>query len=290
MLQWRVGDVTITKVLEFEGVFPAGGPGTMLPDGDLAAIQEISWLAPHFATPDGRIRASVHALLVETPELRLMVDTCVGNDKPRRSPAFNMLKTDFLADLEGAGWRRDSVDAVLCTHLHVDHVGWNTMLDADGRWVPTFPQARYFIGREEWEHWTGPGSDDDARDVTAILADSVRPIFDAGLVELVETNAAIAPEVRLMPTPGHTPGHVSVLIESRGERAVITGDIMHHPSQIARPHWSSDFDSDKELSRETRKAFLARFGDTPTLVIGTHFAGPTAGRLVRDGKAYRLSV
>jgi len=175
---------------------------------------------------------------------------------------------------------------VVCTHLHVDHVGWNTML-VDGRWVPTFPNARYLMGRIEYAHWTGQRERDD---MTAILADSVAPVWDAGLVDLVETDHRICDEVSLAPTPGHTPGHVSVRIASCGEEALITGDFMHHPCQIARPEWSSTADSDPDAARRTREAMLTGLAGTPTLVIGTHFAGRTAGRIVRDGDAFRLAV
>ena len=290
MQSWKIGAVTIRKLVEFEGTYSTGKPGSMIPAATPAAVQQIPWLLPHFATPDGQVKISIHALLLETPSLRLVVDTCIGNDKQRRNPLFNQLKTSFLADLAKAGWSRDSVQGVLCTHLHVDHVGWNTMLDESGRWVPTFPKARYYIGRTEYQHWLTEPAEAVARENAALMADSVKPILDAGLASMVETDAVLAPEVRLIPTPGHTPGHVSVVIDSQGERAVITGDLMHHPCQIARPHWSSDFDSDKDLSRRTREAFVAEFADTPTLVIGTHFAAPTAGRLVRDGSAWRLAV
>jgi glyoxylase-like metal-dependent hydrolase (beta-lactamase superfamily II) len=290
MLTWKIGDVTIAKLVEMEGPIPAGGAGSVLPDAHPEAIRQIDWLVPHFATADGRLTFSIHALLVQTPSLRLIVDTCIGNDKPRTGPLFNRLQTGFLRDLEAAGWTRDSVDAVVCTHLHVDHVGWNTMLE-NGSWVPTFPRARYCFGRREFEHAREEAeAGAPLTEGGVILADSVKPIFDAELAELVEMDARLSPEVRLMPTPGHTPGHVSVVIESRGERAVITGDLMHHPSQIARPHWSSGFDTDQDASRTTRREFLAQFADTPTLVIGTHFAGPTAGRVVRDGETYRLVV
>jgi glyoxylase-like metal-dependent hydrolase (beta-lactamase superfamily II) len=156
----------------------------------------------------------------------------------------------------------------------------------DGRWVPTFRNARYLLGRTEWEHWS---REDDA-DTRQILGDSVRPVFDAGQVDLVESDHRLCDEIRLEPTPGHTPGHVSVRIASRGEEAVITGDLMHHPCQIARPDWCAVVDSDRDQALETRRSFLARYADTPTLVIGTHFAGPTAGHLVRDGDAYRLDA
>jgi glyoxylase-like metal-dependent hydrolase (beta-lactamase superfamily II) len=175
---------------------------------------------------------------------------------------------------------------VLCTHLHVDHVGWNTML-VDGRWVPTFPRARYLMGRVEYEHWSRPQGRDD---MVAVFGDSVRPVFDAGLVDLVETDARISEEIDLVPTIGHTPGHVSVRIRSRGEEALITGDFMHHPCQIAHPEWASTADSDAAMGVATRERMFEQLAGTPVLVIGTHFAGATAGRIVRDGATYRLDV
>jgi glyoxylase-like metal-dependent hydrolase (beta-lactamase superfamily II) len=174
---------------------------------------------------------------------------------------------------------------VVCTHLHVDHVGWNTRL-VDGRWVPTFPRARYLIGRTELEHWKGQPDGEQHE----ILADSVTPILDAGLAELVEMDHVVSPEIRLVPTPGHTPGHVSVLIESQGETAVITGDMTHHPCQLGHPDWTPPFDSDPEASARMRWRMFGEWADRPILVIGTHFAGPTAGRVVRDGEAFRFET
>jgi glyoxylase-like metal-dependent hydrolase (beta-lactamase superfamily II) len=173
---------------------------------------------------------SFHALLVEVPGLKLMVDICIGNDKPRGLTGGNPLATSFLQHLMDAGWSRDSVDAVICTHLQMDHVGWNTML-VDGKWVPTFPKARYLIGKREFEHWTHEGDEEQQ----AIMGDSVRLIFDAGLADLVEMDHRISPEVRLTPTPGHTPGHVSVVIESEGQSAVITGDMPTSPAKWRIP-------------------------------------------------------
>ena len=217
----------------------------------------------------------------------MIVDTCLGNDKEnRRIPTWNKLQTSFLADLAAAGYARETIDTVICTHLHVEHVGWNTML-VDDRWVPTFPNARYLMGRVEYAHWTGQS---EREDMTAVLADSVAPVWDAGLVELVETDHRICEEISLVPTTGHTPGHVSVRIASQGEEALITGDFVHHPCQIARPEWSSTADSDPGLARQTRAQLLASLADAPTLVIGTHFAGRTAGHVVRDGDAFRLAV
>jgi glyoxylase-like metal-dependent hydrolase (beta-lactamase superfamily II) len=230
---------------------------------------------------------SIHALVVETPERRIVVDTCLGNDKEgRRIPTWNKLQGPFLDDLAAAGFARDSIDTVLCTHLHVDHVGWNTML-VDGKWVPTFPNARYLMGEAEFRHWRGQHG---REDMQAVFADSVAPVFDAGLVDLVETDHRVSDEISLVPTVGHTPGHVSVVIKSEGEEALITGDFMHHPCQIARPHWCSTADSDPAQAQATREHMLADLSSRPVLVIGTHFAGATAGRIVRDGDAYRMDV
>ncbi|MBV9373987.1 MAG: MBL fold metallo-hydrolase, partial [Alphaproteobacteria bacterium] len=218
---------------------------------------------------------------------RIMVDTCLGNDKEnRRIPTWNQLQTSFLADLAAAGYARDMIGTVVCTHLHVDHVGWNTML-VDHRWVPTFPNARYLMGRVEYVHWNGQC---EREDMAAVLADSVTPVWEAGLVDLVETDHRICKEISLVPTLGHTPGHVSVRIASQGEEALITGDFMHHPCQIARPEWSSTADSNPVEARLTRERMLTHLADTPILVIGTHFAGRTAGHIVRDGDAYRLAA
>jgi glyoxylase-like metal-dependent hydrolase (beta-lactamase superfamily II) len=175
---------------------------------------------------------------------------------------------------------------VLCTHLHVDHVGWNTML-VDGKWLPTFPRARYLMGRVEFAHWQEQHERDD---MAAVFADSVKPVHDAGLADLVETDHRVCDEISLVPTTGHTPGHVSVLIRSEGEEALITGDFIHHPCQIAHPEWSSTADTDPEAAHRTRDCMLKELSERPVLVIGTHFAGATAGRIVRDGDTYRLAV
>ena len=284
MSKWRVGDVTFTKVIELE---VTGGSRFLLPQATPDAIKPIAWLQPYFADENGRLRMSIHTFLVETPERRIVVDTCLGNDKENRHiPHWNNMQTRFLSDIAAAGYPRESVDTVLCTHLHVDHVGWNTM-KVGGTWIPTFPNARYLMGRTEYEHWSTNLS---RPDMQHILADSVTPIVEAGLATLVETDHRLCPEISLIPTIGHTPGHVSVRISSRGEEALITGDFMHHPCQIAHPEWSTNADSDRDQGIRTRLDMFEKLAGTPTLVIGTHFAGATAGRIVRDGDDYRLDV
>ena len=283
-MRWTIGRVTVTKVTEME---VTGGSRFLLPQATREAILPIAWLRPHFADAEGRLRMSIHAFVVETPTHRIVVDTCLGNDKQgRRIPGWNNLALPFLSDLAAAGYARESIDIVLCTHLHVDHVGWNTMKQND-RWVPTFPNARYLFGRAEYADWTGPHDRDDIR---TVFADSVQPILDAGLAELIDPDHRIGEEISLIPTPGHTPGHVSLRIASDGAEGLITGDFLHHPCQIAHPDWASTADWDAAAANATRRRMYAALADRPVLILGTHFAGATAGHLVSDGDGWRLQV
>jgi glyoxylase-like metal-dependent hydrolase (beta-lactamase superfamily II) len=287
---WRVGDVTITKIVESA---PLVDLPDVFPKATRAAIDALTWLRPHFVTPDGRGIISMHALIVDTPCKRIIVDTCVGNDKNRGSwRRYGNLRTSFLKDLERAGFPRETFDVVLCTHLHLDHVGWNTML-VDDAWVPTFPKARYLLNRSEYEFWSDVSNapeGDGFREVQRLtFADSVRPVFDAGLVDLVEGTHSVCDEVGLVPTPGHSPGHVSVQISSRGEFALITGDIAHHPCQLAHLDWGlPTIDFDTVQATATRHRIFSEVADKPVLVIGTHWAGATAGKVRRSGTSYYL--
>ena len=282
MLTWQVGAVKVTRVVEMELPVKAGAEFFM-PQATAPELRKTPWLYPNFVSEDEIMQMSVHALLVEAPGLRLVVDTCIGNDKPRALLRGGALSTDFLKDLEAVGWTRDSVDAVVCTHLHVDHVGWNTQLKA-GKWVPTFANARYVFGRTEYEHWRDHS---DEPDKSAVFNDSVKPIADAGRADLVASDARICDEITLISTPGHSPGHVSLHIKSGGEEGLLTGDVAHHPCQMAHLDWSSTADSDPVQSAVTRRELFGRFADTPTLVIGGHF---NAGRIRRDGNAFKYLV
>jgi glyoxylase-like metal-dependent hydrolase (beta-lactamase superfamily II) len=283
-LRWQVGDVRITRVAELGGEpFPST---FMFPASSPELVQRQAWLRPYFAHEDGRLFGSIHSFVIESGKRRIIVDTCVGNDKARAIKAWSMLQGPFLKHLAQAGFPPESIDTVMCTHLHVDHVGWNTRL-VGGRWVPTFAHARYLFGRREWEHWASEAAEHRDGDV---MGDSVKPIIDAGLAELVDMGHVLTPEVRLEPTPGHTPGHVSVRITSGGAEAVITGDLMHHPLQCAEPDLANNFDVDAEAARRTRRDFLARCANKPVLVLGTHFAPPTGGWVVDAGQAWRFEV
>jgi len=271
---WHIGDVKVSRIVEMESV---GGTRFILPDASPDAVLPIKWLYPHFMNEKGKLIMSVHALVVDTGTRKIIVDTCIGNEKERDIPSWNNLQTTFLSDLDEAGYARADIDTVLCTHLHVDHVGWNTMR-VDGKWVPTFPNARYLVANSEWEHWQSGAGDKYGE----AFEDSVKPVFDAGLVDLVECNTAICDEVTLVPTPGHTPGHVSVRIRSKGQEAYITGDALHHPCQMARLDWSSAADNDAVMATDTRREILSGLADTDTLVFGTHFATPSAGHVKRE--------
>ena len=278
---WQVGDLKITKIVEVETI---GHTRFILPQATREAVQEIGWLYPHFADENGRLKLSIHALVVETPTRRIVVDTGLGNDKRDRDiPSWNLRNGTFLNDLEAAGYPPESIDTVLSTHLHVDHVGWNTKL-VDGRWVPTFPNARYLMPRSEFEYWRDLRG---SKAQVAVFEDSVRPVFDAGKVDLVPSDYRVSPEMNLIPTPGHSPGHVSVELRSRGEQGLLTGDVLHHPCQMAHLDWASVVDFDPAQSTRTRQELFSRIAGTDTLVIGAHFA---AGRVVRNGAAFRLEV
>jgi glyoxylase-like metal-dependent hydrolase (beta-lactamase superfamily II) len=283
MQGWQIGDVKITRIIEQEDT--SMPPEVMVVQATPENVLPIDWLRPYFIDADGHLISSIFSLLVETDGKKLVIDTCVGNDKQRGVPMWNHRQTTFLEEMAAAGFPRESVDYVACTHLHQDHVGWNTML-VDGAWKPTFPNARYLFGAADWA-WL------DKQPITFLgdyRGDSVQPIFDAGLADLITPRHYITDEVWLDSTPGHSPGHLSVRISSQSQNAVVTGDVIHHPCQMARPHWHSPFDFDTGQALQTRINFLAEFGGAPVLVIGSHFATPTAGHIVRDGDVYRFET
>lgn len=280
-MYWKVGKVRITKIVELE---TQGSTRFILPSATNEENRKLPWLIPHFANEEGRLKMSIHSLVVETPSRRIVVDTGLGNDKEGRGfPAWNNRQGPFLETMRQAGFAPESIDTVLCTHLHVDHVGWNTRL-VGGRWLPTFANARYLFGKTEYEYWRDHS---DEPEKAAVFDDSVKPVVDAGKADLVASDARICEEVTLIPTPGHSPGHMSVHIKSDGEQALLTGDATHHPCQMAHLDWSATVDTDPLQSAATRHELLSRFADTPTLVIGGHFS---AGRIERDGDAFKFIV
>ena len=280
MATWNIGDVSITIVLEMEKHWPFSA---LLPGAE-EVIDDLDWLRPDFVTDEGRMKLSIHALVIESDGQTIIVDTCCGNNKDRPgAPAFDNLETDFLGELSRCGFSPTDVDVVLSTHLHVDHVGWNTQL-IDGTWVPTFPNAEYLFVRPEFEHWAA-----EPQDYGPVFEDSVQPIIDAGLATVVEADHQITANISLELTAGHTPGHVSVVIESGNDMALITGDMTHHPVQFAHPEMASSADWRQDMSTATRFEAYKKWSDG-RLVIGTHFAGRTAGRLKPVGDVWSFEV
>ncbi|WP_052862841.1 MBL fold metallo-hydrolase [Streptomyces niger] len=283
---WTIGDITVHRIDE-TGLPPETGPW-LLPDATPAVIADAPWLRPDFAGPDHVLRLASHTFAVRAGGLRILVDTGIGNGKDRANPAWNDLNMDYLARLGAAGFPPDSVDLVVLTHLHTDHVGWNTRYH-DGAWVPTFPHARYVVAREEWAYWSAAELDAPRRQM---FRDSVHPVREHGLLDPVDvpaTGTEITPGVTLLPTPGHTPGQVAVRIADAGRSALITGDCVHHPVQLGRPDLTSCVDIDPAQAVATRRDLLASLAGTNTLVLGSHFPPPTAGYLRPDGAGYRLT-
>lgn len=292
MLQWKIGAVTVTQILEWSS--DTGVPG-LVPEATRDAVRSIDWLRPEFATDDGDLQMNLQAFVIETSTQRILVDTCIGEDKDLPLiPFWHQLRSNFLRRLQDAGYPYETISTVLCTHLHVDHSGWNTVL-RDGRWVPTFPNARYLFGRREYEYLSqlvkSGGCDNPAmaKIDANVLRNSVAPIVEAGLAEFVDMDQQICPEVSFVPSPGHTPGHVSVRIESEGEEALITGDFVVHPCQVAHPEWQSAGDVDVAGAVATRRHLYSEMLRRGGLVIGTHWTGPVAARIEADGASLRLA-
>ena len=284
MKTWTIGEVEIVRVVE---LYDFHDDIWVLLDNATPEQTTLKhdWLAPHFVSPDGRMRMNFQAFAVTSRGRKIMVDTCLGNGRKRQFDVFTDLQTSFIEDLAHAGYHTDEIDTVLCTHLHIDHCGWNTRWDGTA-WVPTFPNARYLFSRKELDYWEEARAE--GKEHMDHVDDSLVPVLEAGLVDFVEPNHQITDEIRLIPTPGHTPGHVSVHISSAGQEAVITGDVVHHPVQFAEPDWTNNFDIDKDAGRKGRRDFFALYEDQPTIVIGSHFADPGSGRIVRDGDLWRF--
>ena len=284
---WKVGDVEISRIVEVNAF--ADNLSMLFEGGSPEVLKKYDWMFPHFATPEGLMMLSFQAFVIKAGERRIMVDTCLGNDRTRHFGVFNNLQTSFLEDIASVGCPAESIDTVLCTHLHFDHTGWNTRL-VDGEWVPTFPNARYLFAKAEWDdlqhHIAHPSGH-----YTGHVSDSVQPVLDAGLVDFVEIDHRVTDEIWLEPTPGHTAGHVSIHVASRGQEAVITGDLMHHPIQCAEPERPGNFDALQDLAIQTRLDFMSRYEEGPVMVIGSHFCDPTAGHIRKDGeRSWRFAV
>ena len=287
----QIGNFSLQTIVESQE--PFADPFEFFPDATQDVLDaNASWLNPHYVDAQtGRLIFCFQSYIVRTEHHTILVDSCIGNDKERPTrPNWHMRKGPFLGDLAALGLQPDDIDVVLCTHLHADHVGWNTQL-VDGRWVPTFPNAKYVMARDEYRFWEGRFRDDPSGVRSVSFGDSVLPVMEAKQAVLVDMDHEIEDGVWLDPAPGHTPGSVIVNLRSGDATAALLGDTIHHPVQLARPDWSSFACEDQALSATTRRALIERFADTDTLMAPAHFAAPTVGHIISAGDAfgYRLS-
>jgi glyoxylase-like metal-dependent hydrolase (beta-lactamase superfamily II) len=288
-----LGDVRIHRIEEWKGVFMS--PQHLFTGFDQSDYDRIKDKVPATTlnTGNDEIYARLQSWVIEIGDLKILLDTGAGNDKERPGiPLFGHLDTPFMARLAAAGFQPGDIDMVICTHLHVDHVGWNTKLEG-GAWAPTFPHARYIFSAADAEYWN---PDNRAKFPEKIgeavnegfFNDSVRPILQRGMAELVSGSAEVAPGVTLDPAPGHTPGSMTIAVTGSKGRALFVGDIVHHPLQVFQPQWNSIFCEDQNQARITRRAVLARAADDDAVMIPAHFAEEHMVRVKRSGGDFEL--
>ena len=281
----RIGDLQVQRVVEAEGAFAA--VDFLLPAFDKQLLEEHPWLQPSFVDQENRVMMSFHSYVIRTGRHVILVDGCVGNDKERPlRPPWHRQQGPFLQRLAAAGVKPEEVTLVFCTHLHADHVGWNTRL-VNGRWVPTFPNARYLFARTEYEHWeklqrAGENPNHGS------FADSVLPVMEAKQADLVASDYEIDRGLYLEAAPGHTPGTCLLHAKSGAAHGIFSGDVLHTPVQLADPGLSSRFCSDVNQSASTRRALCERVADTPTVLYTGHFPAPSATRIVRSANSFSV--
>lgn len=285
MTTFKLGDLTVHRIIEAEE--PYYDPFTFFPKLTKELFEENRhWLEPKAIDPaTGQIVLCIQSYVVRTPKHTILIDSCVGDHKDRPDkPHWHMKSTgQYMRSLAQAGLKVEDIDFVMCSHLHVDHVGWNTRLE-NGRWVPTFPNARYIFSKKEFDYWT----DRHAKDPIHYVADSILPVFEANMVDLVRSDHTLDDHVHLEPTPGHSIDHFAVHVEDMGRHAVMTGDLLHSPLQARYPELIMRADYDPEQGGRTRRKFLETHCDTDTLVCTIHFPSPSVGRISRWDDGFRF--
>lgn len=280
----KIGPIEILRIEEL--CVPFAPPEHILPDVSSEMVGSNSnWLLPTFIDPVSKnLILSFHSWIVRTGTHTILIDSCLGNHKDRPGlPAAHQLETPYIQNLAKAGLTPSDIDVVFCTHLHIDHVGWNTRLE-NGAWVPTFPRARYLFSRREYEFWikTINGRSPQAFQ-ERVLEDSVVPIFAAGQAELVEDGFDVGKSFVVESAPGHSPGHCIARTHSGAGEAVFCGDVLHHPLQILYPEINSFACLDAELARATRLRVLSEAAAGGQLLLPAHFGAPHGGRVTTNG-------
>jgi glyoxylase-like metal-dependent hydrolase (beta-lactamase superfamily II) len=286
MKTFTIGDVAVSSIIERDG--PWRKPTDMFPTADPHLIREhLLRLEPFvYDAVQDLIVITYQTFIVRTHKHTILIDTCVGENKPNRGPALDYSKQPWLDGLAAEGLSFEDIDYVFCTHLHIDHCGWNTRL-INGKWVPTFPNAKYIFSKRDYDYWAAE-TEKGSNPPGDVWADSCLPIVEAGQALLVDDDYALDDDIWLTPTPGHSPGHVCVNVNSSGKHGIFTGDLMHHALQCLEPDWSSCFCYDPaESSNSRRKIFEAAAG-TDTIIVPTHFPGVTAGHIKESGDNFRF--
>lgn len=285
-MQLSIGDIGVARVVESEG--PFAPLEFLLPDFAKELLLEHAWLKPAYVDAQDRALMSFHSYVLRTPRHVILVDGCVGNGKERPArPMWHRQELPYLERLAATGVRPEQVNFVFCTHLHADHVGWNTRL-RDGRWVPTFPNAKYIFARREYEHWEALVRAGETPNHGS-FGDSVLPVVEAKQAELVESDHEIEDGIYLEAAYGHTPGTCLLHAQSRGRHGVFTGDVMHTPVQLADPSLSSRFCSDPAQSAATRRALCERYAETDSLLFTGHFPAPSTARIRRSENSFAIA-
>lgn len=279
---FQLGDIRVDRIIE--GEYPFMAATEFLPGLTPEVLGENrGWMRPAALDAHDQLILCIQSYVLRTPHHTILVDSCVGNDKPRPTRAVWNMKTDdtWMRALAAAGLRVEDIDFVMCTHLHVDHVGWNTRLE-NGRWVPTFPKAKYLFARKEFDHWAA----ENAKAPVLPFQDSVLPVVDANRHEFIRSDHVLNDHIRLLPTPGHTPDHFAVAIGKGRDDGVITGDLIHSPIQMRYPELSMRADVDPAQAAATRRGFLERYCDTATQCCTAHFPSPSRGMIRRHGNGF----
>jgi len=284
----RIGDLTVHRIVEME--IPFTDPYEFIPGLTPAQLEaNRGWMQEMGAldAASGKLVLCFQSYVVRTPHHTILVDSCVGNDKDRATrPPWHMKNDNvWMRGLAAIGLTVADIDIVMCTHLHVDHVGWNTKLE-NGRWVPTFPKARYLFGEREYAYWAAQH----AKTPIACIADSVLPVMEAKRADLVSSSHAVNDHVRLIPTPGHTPDHFAVEIGKGRTEAILTGDLIHSPLQARFPALSMRADTDPVAAASTRRHFLERACENRTLCCTAHFPSPSIARFTRWDDGFRCEA
>jgi glyoxylase-like metal-dependent hydrolase (beta-lactamase superfamily II) len=285
----QIGASSVHRIVDLENVSFAAN--LIYPDASPEEIRKLSadFSAQHFDPASLELLLSFHSFLVRTDQHTILVDLCCGNDKDRPTrQAWHMRNGPFLDNLAKAGAIPEDIDFVMCTHLHADHVGWNTQL-VDGTWKPTFPNAEYLFAEKEFNHWQKIYESNPPEPVLyGSYVDSVLPVIDSGQAKLVQSNHEVAAGIHMEAAYGHTPGNVIIHVEDQNDHAILCGDAIHHPVQLAHPQWSTNFCTDPVQSRKTRMAFLKDYADTKTMILPAHFQAPDYKQIESDGNSYRF--